>query len=459
MQRAALISLVLVLVLGAGAWLALRGGSAPGPGKSEQPARVLAGLEAARVRSIEVANAAGPIAMLARLDVPDVWVLDARADGVRVPAQESAVRGAIRVLAELDALPAQEDHDPGEGSVDVRLTLDDGATRAVRIGGTRLGGRVACRLTGETGSKTVLAEANVVGLFRRESMEGWAEGALVPAGAGRIAEVTVTRGDARVRLIAGRRWGMMEPVVTVADADACAALVRVLTSGGRARAGRQASELDDLATLFVVRVRTESRAMKGDGVESVAVVHTVRGVDLGAGAVGAVVRAEDDAGRVLWGGWTADVGPGDLEPVLGPAGSYIARVASGVAPADVSGVRIGGPSGAWTLSVERTVDGWRESSGAALGGADAAQVRALVTLLCETQAGAATLDAVDAAAFARGAVVVGGVEAEEFEFARGRLALESGVSEVLVVRAGAVSRVYPWGVHAGLGGWLGNRGK
>lgn len=461
MQRAAVVSVVVAVLLCVAALVAFR---PRGGGGSAAPVRVLVGLESARVRTVEV-RGDGVAATLTREETPAVWTMRL-GDAPAVVVQDSAVRGAIRLLADLDALEGQGQDDPGAGGVDVLFALEDGSTRSVRIGGGALGGRVACRLSGEAGSKTVLAEANVAGLFRREALEAWGEGALVPSGAGRIAEVVVERDGARVRLVGARgRWGVVEPVASAGDMDACEALARALTGGGLRRIARDARELDPLATVFAVRVVTEARALAGESVEAVRVLHTLRGVDLGGGVVGAVVVAEDERGRVLWGPWAAEV-PAEVHATIDAnAGVYLSRVATTLTAADVAGVRVGAPGGsAWSARFARGVDGWRGADGAGgegvVGGGDAAQVAALLALLCETRASAATTRVVEETArVARVALVVGELEAEVVEVGRGRLALRSGAEDVLLVRGRGVTRVYPWGAHEGLAGWLASRAR
>lgn len=462
MQRAAIVSLVVVIVLGLGAWFALKRGSTPGP---VVPPAWMRLVEASKVEAMSVTLSATETVTVARVQGTDLWMMRHTLDGKVVlesPVRAEHVRGVVRLMHDLDALTGERDAGAWEGGVGVSMYSDTNPVADIEVATAALGGRVPVRINAPGGERTVLADARLVSMFTPASLDAWRDGALFSRLPGEYSRVRVeAEGRAIAISRAGAGWNVMEPVMTAADAGACGALVASVSGMVGRSAGAGAADVEKLPLRTVIETQTQVRRVVGAEVETSVLRQAARVHEGAGGQLLAVVSAMWVKDGNETPAWRADVveieGAVSALPTI-DAGVFLSRVSSRVAGMDVSGLRLGAAEGAWLAEFTRALDGWKGTGVSANRGVttdETAGLGELVKLLCETEASAATLEPpTDTKAFARVAVMVGGIEAEVMEFGVGSVALPSGATEVLVVRVGKVSRVYPALEHKALVGWL-----
>lgn len=462
MQRAAIVSLVVVIVLGLGAWLALKRGGIPAPTVPPPWMRLI---EASKVEAMSVTLSATETVTVARVQGTDLWMMRHTRDGqvtLEAPVRPEHVRGVVRVMHDLDALTGETDAGAWEGGVNVSLYTGIDHVANVEIAPGSLGGRAAVRVFAPGGARTVLADGRLPTMFSAASLDAWRDGAIFSRLPGEYSRVRVeSEGRAIAISRAGAGWNVAEPVTTAADAGACGALVA--TVGGMVGRSVSASETDveKLPLRAVIETQTQVRRVVGAEVETSVLKQAAQVHEGAGGQLLAVVSAtwlKDGKETPAWRTGVVEIVATASALPMTDAGVFLSRVSSRVAGVDVAGLRLGAAAGAWLAEFTRGVDGWKGTGVSANRGVttdETAGLGEVVKLLSETEASAATLEPpADTKAFARVAVMVGGVEAEVMEFGVGSVALPTGATEVLVVRTGKVSRVYPALEHKALVGWL-----
>lgn len=457
MQRAAIIAWIAACVLGLAAWALLK---AKNPPKPVAPPRVwMSAADQSSVAAIKVQFSPTSSATVRRLDDSGLFIIDWGGSGGSFLAREDQVRGALRLLAELDSLPAADgDTQSLDGTT---VTIVAGEERSVEISRFMVGGGTPVRIPDPRSPRTVIAGGALANVFTSEGMRAWRDDSLISFAPGEPAAVRVDQGARAVELQRSRnRWGMMFPVPEPAEAEICQGLVRHLASIQTRTSPRNPVEVETFSPVLVVTVETPIRSADRTRV----LRQTVKLYESAADTLMGVARAtwlENGAERQAWGPTSIDVRIADVADITAEAGPYLSRVASQVVSADVQEVRVGEigvASDRWRAEFVRSLDGWtmgRGPAAKALLPADADGLKALLSLLCDTRAGAATLSPpANAKPFGRAALMLGGLEAESLEFLLGSVPLTSGQTEVLIVRSRKVSRVYPAGEFQPVIDWL-----
>ncbi|GJQ30254.1 MAG: hypothetical protein HBSAPP03_21380 [Phycisphaerae bacterium] len=451
MQRTAVFALFVAIALGVGTWWAIQRRHQPPPAPSAPWLRLI---NPADVASIVVTLGPRDAVTLARLDGTDLWLMR-RVTESRVmldgPIRAEQVRGLVRLLHEVDELPSTPNAEAFQGSIRVSVYSDTDHVGEVELGDVALGGKIPIRLHAPAGPRVVLADARLVAVVSAQSLEAWRDPAVLSRLPG---EPHRLRLDAEARALslarAGAGWNILDPVLAPAQLEPCVSLLaRLTTLTGRATAIPQA-DAASLPLRAVFEIETPTQRVHMSDVDTRLLRQTARVHEDPAGRLLAVVRAEWIDGRTTSPAWSDRVV--ELEARLADlpraeAGPFLSRLASRLVPADVAGLRLGEPDAAtdtWRARYSRTLDGWRRDPEASvITSTESAQITTLLKLLCDTDAATATLDPpADAKPFARLALVVGGHEAESFTLSLGSVPLPSGVTEVLIIRAGNVCRVY-----------------
>ncbi len=460
MQRAAIVSLVVVIVLGLGAWFTLKRGKAPGP---VAPPAWMRLIEASKVEALSVTLSANESVTVARVQGTDLWMMRHSRDGnvvLEAPVRADQVRGVVRLMHDLDALPGDAEAGAWGGGVHVTMYTDKEPVADIEIASGALGGRVPVLLHAPSGARTVLADGRLVSMFTAASLDAWRDDSLFSRLPGEYSRIRVeSEGGAVAIAKAGAGWNVLEPVMTAADSSACTALVANVSEMRGQIAAQREAEVGALPLRVAIETETLVRRIVGAEVETSVLRQIARVHEGTGGQLLAVVSAAWEKGEGTTPAWRTTVVEIATAALPVPeAGVLLSRVSSRVAGVDVAGLRFAATEGDWLAEFSRGLEGWKGTGVSANRGVttdETAGLGALVKLLCETEASAATLaPPADTKNFARVAVVVGGIEAELMELGLGSVPLPSGVAEVLVVRVGKVSRVYPALEHKALMGWL-----
>lgn len=470
-MKAVIVSLVVVIAAAVGAFFLLRP-AASAPVRESVP--WLTSLDASGVRAIAVGEAGGGL----RVESPSgegghggVWRV-VRPDGLAWPAQESRVRGAVRLLADLGN--AQVGEAPGAGVREVRLELAGTGMISAKIDSAPLAGRTRVEVTGPQGERALrIGEAGLADVFSATGVAAWMDPALVRPGVGALDRVQLESGARMVVLERGRgRWIVAQPGRVPADDAATRRLEGVL-------AGLTAARLmpdEPIANAGIERptgfVRVESvvrSAVQGGEVAERRLVQELRmgsAADAAQKSVFVVVQAfwmDRATGRQTpaWGPMVAVIDRARLDTIVADPAAYFARSAVGVPVADVGGLAIWSdaqalqddagvpkevPASAHRLA--RTIDGWRVRVAGipdrVLEPAGLEAVAAFVKALCETPAAEVRITPPENIE-GYGWVRVDGAAGAPLEL------VGIGVAEVmgkaaLVLRTGNVWRVYPGGV-------------
>lgn len=460
--------LAIVAVLGGATWLALR----PAPPPPLRPLTWLASLDPGQVNVIRIAWPDGNAATISRES--EWWVLRL-GDSPAWPVDNERAQGVIRLAAGLESLPPDTGPAPTLDGPAVTFTLRGGDTRSLRLASTTLGGRCAVSIDAADGvtPRFVLAESDFAALFAREGVATWRRAEVLPNGStaarvrveqmGRVLELARTQ----------NRWGVQRPVVSPANAAACADLI-----------GR-------LAAVRAVRI-LDAAPPGGTGLENptslIACERDVRGPDGQTRTLLQEARfaaAADTAGTQVYaqlGGWwlgeagtrTAAWGPvialvatDDLRTISAEPGPLLSRIAFEIPPADVREVRVFEPGATpdaqapLRAAFARTVDGWEVAPSSPPGPRRAmsperqAAIGAILTMLCEEPAASATVaEPAGAKPFARVALASRLPLGEPVTLSLAVVPLSTGPQETLIVTTGRVHRVYLAAKHEAVVRWL-----
>lgn len=461
MQRAALIALVVLCVLGVAAWWALR---TPATVPVAPATPWLSTVNIADVQKIEVHPGDGAPLVITRLADSPLWILQRRGLPAGGLVRDENVRGAFRLLTELDALPAEPSPLNSTGSAAaIAVTSSDGTTRHLHLVRASLAGRSPVTLLIDNAPRTVLADSRLLSVFSREGILAWRDSGAVSRLAGEPTRLSIETGGRTLTLQRGsNRWSLAEPLIAPADPQACAAFLdRVFTWQVRPTLA-DASALSTLTPRTVLSCETPIR---GEA-QPRTLRQTVRLYDTGGThMIGVVDATWTDTGTNAWGPSVFETSQPDAAFLSSLPGPFLSRIASQIAPADISGLRIGpvlssdNAADNWTIVMERGLSGWTRVEGdtrTPASSEDAEAAAALLTLLCETPASASMLEApAGTTPFARVVLMVGTVEAESLEVGRAAVPLPNGTASVIVIGDRKTWRVYPAEASQPLVDWLG----
>jgi hypothetical protein len=376
-----LVSLVVLLLVAAGAWFALR----PKPVAPPPPPTWLKGLNPLDVTAIVVRWPEGKSAAIERSQVPGVWVLRQSGAGADPPwpVPGSRVNGAVHLLSEIDAIPPSEGGVPAGMTVTVRTRA--GAEHKLTIAEAVLGGKALVLVHGPAESVR-LADADVAKMFK-DGLRAWRDSGVLEASAGDASnpgEVSRVRLQTVGRQITlGRtkgKWGVREPVAAPADNAACNQLVEHL--GQLAVQRLVAEQLADSATglnnpTAMVECDSDFVVTSGDGTARRVLLQkvTVGGpADATREKLYARVSAEwmDPATRKsepLWGPALVVLNRSDLNTVRAEPSVYLSKLSTELPAADVTAFVLTASGDSMTVGskasesrrvrVVRTLDGWR----------------------------------------------------------------------------------------------------
>lgn len=437
-------------VLGLTAWLLLKSRRAPAPPAPTHRAWMSAA-DASDVKEVRVRwpGDSQPVTVRRLADTKH-FVIDQGPRGSFL-AREEQVRGALRLLAELDSLPAADSSPPFDG---VQITVVADQERSVELSPYTLAGGTAVRMLDPAGVRVVMAAISLRDVFAIEGLRAWRDDALITQATGEPTAIRIDRDGRALELVRARqRWGVVTPLVAPAEPEMCIEALARLASVTTRTSTRSPAEVESLPTIMVVATETPIRGADRDR----SLRQSVRVFD-GGGRLLGVSRAttlENGKETSAWGPFTVELDPDAISAISAEVGPFLSRLASQLVAADVQGVRVGEIGmEAWRGDYSRTIDGWAAGGKPALP-ADQEGLKALLALLCDTRASAATLDPpANTKPFARVSLLTGGLEAEAFEFSTATIPLETYAAPALIVRLGKVHRVYPAGSHEAVINWL-----
>jgi hypothetical protein len=465
--RTAILSLIIALVLAVAAWFVLRPKPVPPP-----PVKTwLATLDPLRVASMRVTWADKRSVTLEKSVVPGIWVLMPGA-GASWPVGTNQVRGAMRLFADLDALPPSEGNPPASGT-DITIKFDDGTEHSLKMAEASLGGKTIVVVHGPPDSIR-MGDGRLDKMFQGRLLAWRQPSALCGSAsdsAGDPSRIKLQSTGRQVTLGATLgKWGVQAPQAAPADQGVCAELLQKLAALPVQKFIDEG--LADTATglnapTAMVEVDTDFRVAKGADVERRVLLQKVT-VGGPADATGAKLYARLEANwkdpskpgsLVAWSA-LAVINQSDLAPITAEATAYLSKVSTQKLVADVSGLVMraddnalqvkpgAAPEASRSVRLARTLDGWRykPESGEpkAPSPSGAAQIDALIHLLCEQPADAMGFEAPS------GSKAIALIEIQGGDGPAQQVG--AGVAEVtpagkpaqgaLVLRVGAVFRVY-----------------
>lgn len=479
MRRLAILSLVILVVVGAGlAWLLRPPAPAPAPVVSW-----LATLDTERVASLTVAAGSPPGGDLVITRVPgsDAWVMK-DGPGVPWPVPGERVRGTLRLLIDAARAEPAERGKAAATTIGLTLGMADGSTGKLSIDAGGLGGftKMEVALSGG-GTDARRVDARLASALAPEGVRSWKDDVVLGGPFTDPSRVRLDAGGAVLELTRRQgRWAVQLPLAAPADTGAVSQLVAKLTSLRVVRfldaSGVAPGAMDSPTS--VVTLESDSRMQTATGVERRVLLQTLR-VGPAADAIGATLTARVEA---VW----KDPATGATTPAWGPVlvalrqsdlaisplpDPVLARTAWNTPGADVRGLRLSEPgvgdqAPRAVANLARTLDGWAVRGAAPLPADDAAQAAALVTLLSDTPAATVLLGPAtpaDAAASEPRALALVSItptgeasapEAEGVAISLGSVASPSGPVAALVVRSGRIRRAYPLAGREALVAWL-----
>ena len=186
----------------------------------------------ATVDGIEVAAAGREPVSIERVDIlgSSRWMVRwTEGDSTLTwPADESAVRAALRVLSTA-TIDERKNIGPVNGGT-LTITLADGTTRSLAFAESTLAGRVEVVATGE-GERTGLTDATLFDAFIRTGILAWRDRRPLPSLAAGPARVELVSPSGSLMLIRRQgRWTMLEPVEAPVNPETASELARSLSS-------------------------------------------------------------------------------------------------------------------------------------------------------------------------------------------------------------------------------------
>lgn len=474
-RKGVLVSVVLMALLAVAAWWAMRPGRvANGAG----PALVLPGWDAGVVRVVRIGWPDGSSAVLRAGVTPESWMLETSGPagagaGERWPVNAATVRAALRLISEAmgEAQSAAQPEFAAGGPV-VELEAIDGRRAQLEIAGQTLAGRVAMRVADDAGAgaRAYLMADSLARLFEREAVRAWRSTRLLPVEVSPSRIAISTRGGPCELTKVANRWGLVDPPLGRADAEAVARLIADLSGLEVARLGGGESEGGFGPDSPRLMVGADQRVVAGDDVRRRTIQQdlTIGGPADVAGRT-VFVRL---SGRSVGGdgqeesAWGPVVGVADaakLAAVPTAALDFVDRRAVAMPVADVREVRFfavsddepGAFPGAAATTARREASGWTWRAGgepaAAMSDGEAKMLQSLLQLLSDqraeevtTRPGGEELARLEL----RGVEGAGGVQLT--------LGMEpaAGGGTRLFVRDERVQRWYSAQASAGLANWI-----
>lgn len=460
-KRLALIMLVLVAFGGVATWFLTR----PRAGAVTEFRAWSGNLEPDLVRRVLIRWSDGKAASLSRAGVGDGWMMTLGEEAAW-PTTTARVRGAMRLIGEATG-PAGPPEVSGttdaSSGTTIEITMSDKTERVVHIGRGVLGGRVPMWVEGGGVRTSILAEADLARIFEPEGVATWGEPTLL-VGLGEPARATLSNAGGEIEFSRSQaRWSLHKPVLARGDATACRVVMQRWGEVQAARwiSGRETPEMGFAAPIAALREETDVRAGSAEGVTRTRVVQEIT-IGAAASSGRRYVRAQgwsQEPGGTRTGEWGPRVGlisQDDADVFSITSAGLLTRRAADIAGADVKFVSVArGDEPAGLLTAALTIDGWKQG-GVPLSGADAAGVRGLIKLLCETDAATAVTDS--PGGVKQVATVRVGVSRDasvELTLMRARVPLKEGNQPVLLVSDGKVTWMYPEAGWGELAGWMG----
>lgn len=369
--RAAVASLVIALALCSAAYVLL--------GRSE-PATVpgpLLDFRPSQARALRV-DRGGEQERVERRGEADDWVVILGSSGAW-PASAAPVRGALRILSTLEPFArAERGQRPEEGAAVVTLTLDDGTTRAMRLGSRAMSGRVLVELIDPGPARpdrkgaVYWADRGIAEVLAATGLGAWRDTGVFGSLGPEVARVTVAGAGGTIALArVGGSWALREPVAAPADEQAVLSLIRALAAlrvsdfGDRGLVTAPGSR----APLASITVETDAR--EPAGVDFVTRT-TVRRVDFTglSGLAGDQVlarlrrheRVGGPGGEVDTGEFMFAVPLAALAELPSTPEGFVSRTACRTPAADAGGVSIRrADNEGGERSLVRTLDGWADA--------------------------------------------------------------------------------------------------
>jgi hypothetical protein len=483
--RTALLSLVVALVLVGAGWFFLRPKPVPPP-----PAPTwLRLLDPQQVGAISVKWADGQSAVIERSVVPGLWVLwqgpsKGKEQGAPWPVGINQVRGVLRLLADLDAVPPSDGKAPASGTT-VSIRFQDGAEHALVMDEAALGGKTVVVVYGPPDTVRI-GSGGLVTMFEG-GLKAWRQpvafGGNAVEGAGETSRIDLQTVGLRTKLgRAAGRWGVQFPVGVPADQGACGqVLQRLGTLPVKMFLENQPDSMTGLGSPSA-KIETESDfriAAGGDVIRRVLRQTVMVGgpADAGATKMYARVQAEwQDPGtgksEVVWGPVLATIDRADLNGFTAEPTAYVSKLSVENPVADVSGFVLAEQEGEQasppkdqkvpgrSVRVARTLDGWRfkpdQGEMRTPSPSEMTQIDALVHLVCEQPADVVRIEPV------AGTKVTARIDVQVG--AGPVLSVAGGVAEfaspgkpaqpALVLQVGPVIRVYLGKAALGVAQWI-----
>jgi hypothetical protein len=356
-------------------------------------------VEAARITEIRV-EAPDARPQLARRTGQGSWVIEL-GDGLPWPAMGERIRPALRILSNLEQVRAAERDAALGRAATVRLTLDDGSSRTLRVGVRPLAGAALAEIETPEGPRRGWVDAKLVEMLVGTGMGEWRDRSAMGQLGAEVSRLTLKAGGKELAF--GRvegKWALMSPVAEACEPDALgrlftligqASVVDFLDAGPPAETG-----LDSPVAVLTAESTYRDPADPARVSTEVRSLEVGRMADMGGRNVFARLSGETLAPGST-GKWrrVVVVNGQPLSEISNDPASYIARRCLQTPSSEIGRLEVYGKEGTGLVAaLERGLDGWSRLGGPEskpLTGAEAASLQGLLDLLTQTPAEAVQL--------------------------------------------------------------------
>ncbi len=355
MSKVGVIVALLVALLLTGAAMLLGG-----RGKAPAPTGPLLGLDPARVVEVRLTRADGRFEAVRKGTASGTWdvVLGGTGAERAWPADPARMRAALRILSTLEAADRPVDAKVESGAPEVRIGLDDGTSRAMRVSSRTLGGHVLIEVSGVPSSpraRGAWVGSDVGAMLSQTGPREWRDHSAMPGIGPDASRITLKgeKGTLSLARVQGK-WGLRQPVQEAADPEAVGRLLAVLGNiavtdflddGPPDRTG-----LDK--PIAELTIESDQRDEAGKLQTTSRTLRVGQQADIAGKTVfAAVPTAGDPAGR------TVIVSAEGLSGLTTDAAAYISRRSIQAAPADI-GYLVVTPAGGSPRQFQRELEGW-----------------------------------------------------------------------------------------------------
>lgn len=308
---------------------------------------------------------------------------------------ESRVKGALRMVGEARTMGVILGGDQRPGTT-VEFTLGAGPAASLWLEPDGLGGRVGAKLL-QDGSpeRRFFVPTEIAELFRPQNLAEWRDTGLISTQLGDPSRIAIKRGDRSLKLArVGKNWSIQEPLGVAADTKSVLKLISTIAKLrlDRFEGSAQGSGLEPELLLVV---ETDLPPGKG-GEQRLTASETLRfscrtpSDELWNAVVESRLGEREGKPQVFRGDAAGPIQSAALRAMSVDPADYASRVMfAEFSQADIATVTLGKMAGTTPFELARRGTNWVDvGAGQELTPGYQAQLGVLLTLMCETPAGA-----------------------------------------------------------------------